>query len=148
MGLGDFREKKICKECKNKTTSKILHPINSNHLGLQQIRRGKQILPKQYNLFSHLHHLYFIRLIGPTRDHGTKRSSPPVFLNHWLNFRVRGQFEIKILIVRGHSDINTTKSPSNGLLTQHISYESLEKINLSLRSFETGILSADNFTKY
>ena len=26
----------------------------------------------------------------------------------WLNFRVRGQFEIKILIVRGLSDINTT----------------------------------------
>ena len=30
------------------------------------------------------------------------------FLKNWLNFRVRGQFEIKILIVRGHSDINTT----------------------------------------
>ena len=29
--------------------------------------------------------------------------------------------------------------------TQHIWYESLEKINLSLRSFETGNLSADNF---
>ena len=26
----------------------------------------------------------------------------------WLNFRVRGQFEIKMLIVLGHSDINTT----------------------------------------
>ena len=25
-----------------------------------------------------------------------------------MNFRFRGQFEIKILIVRGHSDINTT----------------------------------------
>ena len=43
-----------------------------------------------------------------TRDLGKKRSSPPVFLNNWLNFCVRGQFEIKILIVRGHSDINTT----------------------------------------
>ena len=32
--------------------------------------------------------------------------------------------------------------------TQHISYESLEKINLSLRSFETGNLSADNFKNY
>ena len=41
-------------------------------------------------------------------DHGKKRSSPPVFLKNWLNFRVRGQFEIKILIVRGHSDINAT----------------------------------------
>ena len=30
------------------------------------------------------------------------------FLNNWLNFRVRGQFEIKMLIVLGHSDINTT----------------------------------------
>ena len=54
-----------------------------------------------------------------------------------MNFRFRGQFEIKILIVRGHSDINTT----------YLIYESLEKINLSLRSFETGNLSADNFKK-
>ena len=48
----------------------------------------------------------------PTRDHGKKRSSPPVFFNNWLNFRVRGKFKIKILIVLGHklghSDINTT----------------------------------------
>ena len=48
------------------------------------------------------------RRAWPTRDHGKKRSSPPVFLKNWLNFRVRGQFEIKILIVRGLSDINTT----------------------------------------
>ena len=33
------------------------------------------------------------------------------------------------------------------LKTQHISYESLERIDLSLRSFETGNLSADNFKK-
>ena len=46
------------------------------------------------------------RRAWPTRDHGKKRSSPPVFLKNWLNFRVRGQFEIKILIVQGHSDIN------------------------------------------
>ena len=39
------------------------------------------------------------RRAWPTRDHGKKRSSPPVFLNNWLNFRVRGKFEIKILIV-------------------------------------------------
>ena len=32
--------------------------------------------------------------------------------------------------------------------TQHISHESLEKINLSLRSFKTGNLSANNFKKY
>ena len=42
-----------------------------------------------------------------------------------------------VLTVRGHSDINTTYS-----------YESLEKMNLSLRSFETDNLSADNFKKY
>ena len=49
------------------------------------------------------------RRAWPTCDHGKKRSSPPVFLNKTgLNFRVRGQFEIKILTVRGHSDINTT----------------------------------------
>ena len=37
---------------------------------------------------------------------------PAWFLNNWLNFRVRGivrgKFQIKILIVLGHSDINTT----------------------------------------
>ena len=31
-----------------------------------------------------------------------------IFKKNWLNFRVRGQFEIKLLIVPGHSDINTT----------------------------------------
>ena len=30
------------------------------------------------------------------------------FQKNWLNFRVRGQFEIEISIVRGHNDINTT----------------------------------------
>ena len=39
-------------------------------------------------------------------DNGKKRSSPPVFLKNWLNFCIQGQFEIKILIVQGHSDIN------------------------------------------
>ena len=48
------------------------------------------------------------RRAWPTRDLGKKMSSPPVFLNNWLTFRVRGYFEIKLLIVRGHSDINTT----------------------------------------
>ena len=37
-------------------------------------------------------------------------SSLLVFLNDWLNFRVRDQFEIKMLTVRGHSDIKTTLS--------------------------------------
>ena len=48
----------------------------------------------------------------PTRDHGEKSekhlSFPPVFLNNWLNSCVRGQFEIKMLIVLDHSDINPT----------------------------------------
>ena len=48
------------------------------------------------------------RRAWPTRNHGKKRSSPPVFLKNWLNFRVRGKFEIKILIVLGHGDVNTT----------------------------------------
>ena len=29
VGLGDFREKIICKHCKNEATSKILHRVNS-----------------------------------------------------------------------------------------------------------------------
>ena len=29
MGLGDLREKIICKQCKNEATSKILHRVNS-----------------------------------------------------------------------------------------------------------------------
>ena len=33
-----------------------------------------------------------------------------ILLIDWLNFRVRDQFEIKMLIARGHSDINTTLS--------------------------------------
>ena len=37
------------------------------------------------------------RRAWPTRGHGKKRLSPPVFLNNWLNFQVGGQFEIKIL---------------------------------------------------
>ena len=51
------------------------------------------------------------RRVWPTRDHGKKslpRSSPHVFLKNWLNFCVRGQFEIKIIIVWGHNDIDTT----------------------------------------
>ena len=48
------------------------------------------------------------RRAWPKRDHGKKRSSSPVFLNNWLNFRVWDKFEIKILIVLGDSDINTT----------------------------------------
>ena len=59
-----------------------------------------QILPNQS--------LKIGRTARPTCDHGKKKSSPPVFLKNWLNFLVLGQFEIKILIVRGHSDINTT----------------------------------------
>ena len=29
VGLGDLREKIICKQCKNEATSKILHRVNS-----------------------------------------------------------------------------------------------------------------------
>ena len=48
------------------------------------------------------------RTASPTCDHRKQRSSPPVFWKNWLNFLVRGQFKIKILIERGHGDINTT----------------------------------------
>ena len=45
------------------------------------------------------------------RDYGEKSekhlSSLLAFLNNWLNFRVQGQFEIKMLTVLDHSDINT-----------------------------------------
>ena len=43
------------------------------------------------------------RRAWPTRDHGMKRSSPPVFFKNWLNFRVRGQFEIEIFTARGRA---------------------------------------------
>ena len=41
-----------------------------------------------------------------------EKSKATVFpaCSSWLNFRVRDQFEIKMLIARGHSDINTTLS--------------------------------------
>ena len=48
------------------------------------------------------------------RDYDEKSEKPLssllVFLNDWLNFRVRDQFEIKMLVARGHRDINTTLS--------------------------------------
>ena len=34
-------------------------------MALQKIGPEKQILPKQNNPFAHLHHIYFMRLIGP-----------------------------------------------------------------------------------
>ena len=40
----------------------FVHLINRNKLWPQQIRRRKQILPKQDHLCAHLHHLYFIIL--------------------------------------------------------------------------------------
>ena len=64
----------------------VLHQVNSltnsNHPRSQQIRPGKQILPKQNNPVAHLHHLYFIRLIhsltnrsvGETMDNWTARN--------------------------------------------------------------------------
>ena len=54
------------------------------------------------------------RRAWPTRDYGEKSEKPlsslRVFLNDWLNSRVWNQFDIKMLIARGHSDINTTPS--------------------------------------
>ena len=35
-------------------------------------------------------------------------SSLLAFLDNWLNFRIEDQFEIKMLVVWGHSDIHTT----------------------------------------
>ena len=46
----------------------FLHLIIRNHLWPQQIRRGKQILSNQNDLFAHLHHLYLIRVIGLSRN--------------------------------------------------------------------------------
>ena len=40
----------------------FVHLIHRNHLWRQQIRRGKQILPKQIHVCAHLYHLYFIIL--------------------------------------------------------------------------------------
>ena len=67
-----------------------------------------------------------------------RKGLPRLYLKkEWLNFCVRGQFEIKILTVRGHSDKHNIF---------HMNH--WKKMNLSLRSFETGNLSADNFKKY
>ena len=77
------------------------------------------------------------RRAWPTRDHGKKRSSPPVFLNNWLNFRVRGKFEVKFLIVLGHSDINKTYFIYI-FKTQTWACDHLKSSNLS----------ADNFKKH
>ena len=74
----------------------------------------------------------------PTRDYGEKGEkrlpSPPVFLNNWLNFRVRDQFKFKMLIVLGHSDINTTY------------FIWIKK--WACDHLKTSNLSADNFKKY
>ena len=70
-----------------------------------------------------------------TRDHGKKRSFPPVFKKkNWLNFCVWGQFEIKIVIVLGDSDINT-----------HIWYE-FKKV-WACDHLKTSKLTADYFKK-
>ena len=74
-----------------------------------------------------------------TRDYGEKSekhlSFPPVFLNNWLNFRVWGHFEIKMLIVLGHSDINTK-------------YFIRIFKKWACDHLKTSNLSADNFKKY
>ena len=43
------------------------------------------------------------------RETMVRKGLPRLYIKkNWLTFRVQGQFKIKILIVRGHSDINTT----------------------------------------
>ena len=58
-----------------------------------------------------------------TRDYGEKSEKPLssllVFLNDWLNFRVWDQFQIKMLIARGRTDINTTLSVIMSLFCCH-----------------------------
>ena len=76
----------------------------------------------------------------PTRDrprNHREKSQKQLFslpVTAGWNFRVRGQFELKILIVR---HINTT----------YFIWIFLKKLNLSLRLLQTN-LSADNFKKY
>ena len=90
----------------------------------------------------------------PTRDYGEKSekhlSFPPVFLNNRLNFRVRGHFEIKMLIVLGHSDINTTyfiwikKWACDHLKTSNLSADNFKKIlDLDGSTPEPAIRSGD-----
>ena len=90
----------------------------------------------------------------PTRDYGEKSekhlSSLLAFLNNWLNFRVRGQFEIKMLIVLGHSDINTTyfiwikKWACDHLKTSNLSADNFKKIlDLDGSTPEPAIRSGD-----
>ena len=46
----------------------FVHLKNRSHPWPQQIRREKQIVPKQNDLFAQLHHLYLIRAIGQSRN--------------------------------------------------------------------------------
>ena len=90
-----------------------------------------------------------------TRDYGEKSekhlSFPPVFLNNWLNFRVWGHFEIKMLIVLGHSDINTKyfirifkKWACDHLKTSNLSADNFKKIlDLDGSTPEPAIRSGD-----
>ena len=74
--------------------------------------------------------------VWPTRDHGKKGSS-------------RLYFEKAAWIFASEVSLKSKSWQCGAMVTKtrHISYESLEKIDLSLRSFETIILSADNFKK-
>ena len=107
----------LCRKDRSDSASRVPHELTCQMLTKQSTKIG--------------------RTAWPACDHRKKRSSPPVFLKNWLNFLVRDQSEIKILIVRGHRDINTTYF-----------IWIIAKIYLSLRSFETGTLTADNFKKY
>ena len=81
------------------------------------------------------------RRAWPMRDYGEKSekylSSLLVFSNNLLNFRVRGQFEIKMLIARGQSDINTTYF-----------IWITKKFTWSCDHLKISNFSADNFKKY
>ena len=47
-----------------------VHPIKPQQSPLitADVRLGKQIPPEKNNLFAHLHNLYFIRVIGQSRN--------------------------------------------------------------------------------
>ena len=67
------------------------HELTCQILTNQGIKIGRGASPKRDYPEKSENHLFFLL----------------AFLNNWLNFRFRDQFEIKMLIVLGHNDINT-----------------------------------------
>ena len=82
--------------CQSKQVSRCCinfpHELTCQILTNQSIKTGRRTWPRRYYGEKSEKHL----------------SSPLVFLRNWLNFRVRDQFEIKMLIARGHSDKHNT----------------------------------------